>query len=131
MTVKPMLVTVLGMVPLVVVGWLLMPRAVAILLPKYVGGVPAIRWWLLPSLLTCFTPINSVLIVVRRQGIYAAAMLAGMGAYLVSMWWLVHGGAGLVAFPQAMLVGRTVFVAACWGLILHLRRLESARTEAC
>ena len=51
MTFKPILLTVLAMIPMVVVGWLLMPRAIAILLPRYVEGVPAIKWWLLPPLL--------------------------------------------------------------------------------
>ena len=82
MTVKPILLSVLAMIPMVAVGWWLMPWVVAFLLPKYVAGVPAMRWILLPALLTCFGPVNSVFVVVRRQDLYAVAMLLGMGGVL-------------------------------------------------
>ena len=130
MTVKPILLSVLAMLPMVAVGWWLMPRVVAILLPKYVEGVPAMQWSLLPALLTCFGPVNSVFIVVRRQDLYAVAMLLGMGAYVASMLWLVRGGAVLAAFPQAMFLGRIVFIAACYAFIFYLSRREAARADA-
>ncbi len=131
MTVKPMLLSALGMVPLIFVGWWLMRPVVSLLLPKYVAGVPAMQWWLLPPLLTSFFPINCLFVVVRRQDLYFVAMVLGAAAYEAVVFWLIRDHVRLVAFPQAMLVGRTVFITACCVLIFHLRRRESARSATC
>ncbi len=131
MAVKPMLLSALCMVPLVIVGWWLMHPVVSLLLPKYVAGVPAMRWWLLPPLLTSFPPINYVFVVARRQDLYFVAMVLGTAAYAATVFWLIRDRVHLVAFPQAMLVGRIGLHHRLLRLIFHLRRRESTRTEAC
>ena len=47
MSVKPMLVTAMGMAPLVLVGWWLAEPLTRLLVPKYVAAVPAMKWALL------------------------------------------------------------------------------------
>ena len=131
MAVKPMLLSALGMVPFVFVGWWLMRPVVSLLLPKYAAGVPAMQWWLLPPLLTSLLPVNCLFVVARRQDLYFAAMVLGAAAYEATLFWLIRDHVRLTAFPQAMLVGRTVFIAACFALISYLRRRESARTAIC
>ena len=122
MSIKPTILSVAAMIPAVVVGWLLVEPVVRLLLPNYIAAVPAIRWSLLVALVQCFAPINSVYNVVRRQDLYSAAILLGMGAYVGSLLWLVRGGATLTAFPQAMLIGRLVFACSCYLLMFFLLR---------
>ena len=57
------------------------PGRDSLLLPKYVAGVPAMRWWLLPPLLLRFTPVNHVFVVAQAARPLRVAMLLGMGAY--------------------------------------------------
>ena len=131
MTRKPILLTAAGMVPTIAVAWLLAGPAMRLLVPAYAAAVPAIQWSLLIPFVTAFQPINNVFNVVRRQDLYVAAMLLGTGAYGVSLIWLMHGlppaassERMLVVFPQAMLIGRSVFVLACYPLVVYLRNRE-------
>ena len=124
MAVKPMLLTAVAMAPAIAAGWWLVEPVTRILVPKYVDAVPAMRWSLLVPFVSSFGPINNIFNVVRQQGLYLAAILAGMGAYLVTLLWLIRGQAELIAFPQAMLAGRVVFMATCYALIAHLVRKQ-------
>ncbi len=124
MTWKPILLTAGGMIPTIAVAWWLAAPMVRLLVPAYVAAVPAIQWSLLVPFVTAFHPINSVFNVVRRQDLYATAMLLGMASYGGSLMWLTRGGVSLVAFPQAMLIGRAVFVLACYPLVGYLRSRE-------
>jgi hypothetical protein len=64
---------------------------------------------------------------VRRQDLYAAAIVSGMGAYVGSLLWLTHGNVSLVAFPQAMLIGRVVYMLAGYLLLVPLALRHRAR----
>jgi O-antigen/teichoic acid export membrane protein len=120
MTVKPMLLGAAGMIPLILVAWLLVGPAVRLVLPNYVEAIPAMQWALLIPLTSCFGQVNHVFNVVRRQGLYVIAILCGMGCYLGSLAWLLNDGVSLVAFPQAMLAGRVVYILLCHGLVIRL-----------
>jgi O-antigen/teichoic acid export membrane protein len=145
MTIKPMLLTAMGMVPLTIAAWWLVGPAMRIVVPDYVGAVPAMQWGLLVPFLSSFSPMNNVFNVAKRQGLYLGAILGGMGAYLASLCWLIReevdvpaflhalltGGAGpaaadparvLTAFPQAMIAGRAVFMVLCYLFVWHLVR---------
>jgi O-antigen/teichoic acid export membrane protein len=122
MTVKPVLLTVAGMVPLIAAGWWLVGPAVRILVPKYVDAVPAMQWGLLVPLVGSFSPINNAYNVIKRQDLYVMAIFAGMGTYLVSLLWLVRNQADLTDFPKAMLLGRVVFMVLCYALLAKLVR---------
>ena len=76
--------------------------------------------------MSSFQPVMSVFNVVRRQDMYLAALGCGIAAYVVAL--LVLGpDADLTAFPQAMLVGRTVFLIVGYLLVLRLQRSDAVR----
>jgi O-antigen/teichoic acid export membrane protein len=120
MAVKPMLVTAAAMVPLVIVGWWLAEPLTRIVMPKYLAAVPAMKWALLAPWCSSFGVILNAYNVVRRQGLYAVTIVLGMASYTGILFWLIRGGASLVAFPQAMLVGRVVYLAAGYVFLLPL-----------
>ena len=122
MTVKPVLLTAAGMVPIIVAGWWLVGPAVRVLVPRYEDAVPAMQWGLLVSMVSSFSPINNVFNVIKRQELYVVAILVGMGAYMVSVLWLVIVHADLTDFPKAMLLGRVVFMVLCYALLAKLVR---------
>ena len=123
MAVKPMLVTFAGMLPLVIVGWFLADPLVRVIAPKYIGAVPAAQCALLPPLVLSFAPIYNAYSVVNRMVLYAVAVVLGMAAYFVCLFWLTRGGASLAAFPQAMLAGRIVYVIVGYAFLVPLASL--------
>lgn len=126
LTIRPMVFSLIAVVPLVGIGWWLLPRLVNLFLPKYTEAIPAAQWSLLGPTVLCLAPVNNIFNVVRRQGLYAMAILLGIAVYYGCLRWLVREGPFLAAFPQAMLAGRLVFIIACYvGLALVLRRKES------
>ena len=62
--------------------------------------------------------------VVRRQDLYVVAILLGMGATFGSLLWLIRDGASLAAFPQAMLIGKIVFILVCYLFLAYLVRKD-------
>ncbi len=129
MAVKPMLVTFAGMTPLVVLGWWLARPVTQVLLPKYVGAVPAMQWALLPPLLSSLFPIHNVFNVVRRQDLDVIAVLIGMLGYFYALAFLFKESATVSHFPQAMLIGRTIHLISCYLLLVPLV-LQSKRAKA-
>ena len=125
---KPMLVTIFATWVAVVCAWVAMPAAVSLLLPKYVDGIPAAQWAVVAVGPMALGTVNSVFPVVQRLGRYGAAIAGGMLAYLFAIWMFLADGVQLVDFPQALLVGRLVFMVLCYGMIAQLvlveRRLE-------
>lgn len=122
MSILPTLVTVAGMAGVAAAAWWVVGPAVRILLPKYVEAVPAVQWCLMvAAVASTMIPLN-VYNVVRRQDLYAVAIVLGMAAYFGSLLWLTRGGVSLVAFPQAMLVGRLVFISVGYVLLVACRK---------
>lgn len=124
MAMKPTLLTTLCMVPTIAVGWVLAGPAIRLLVPNYVAAVPAVQWSLLVPLLGGFQIVNHVFNVVRRQDLYCVAILFGMAAYLGSLLWLIHDGVSLIAFPQAMLIGRVLYLLICYVFVARLGSKE-------
>jgi O-antigen/teichoic acid export membrane protein len=123
--VKPMLLSAAGMALIVFIAWWLVEPATRLLVPKYVEAVPAMQWALLQPVIMCFAPINNVFNVIRKQKLYLAAILCGMAVYGASLLVLIRlSGASLVVFPQAMLIGYTAFIIACYGFIYYLNQKE-------
>ena len=71
-------------------------------------------------------PLVSVFNVVRRQDMYLAALGCGIAAYVVALL-VLEPDADLTAFPQAMLVGRTVFLIVSYLLVVRLQRSDAVR----
>jgi HAD superfamily hydrolase (TIGR01509 family) len=130
MAVKPTVAVALGMLPIAMVSWALVGPAVKWLLPNYVAGIPAARWAVWIPVLSSFNLANNVFNVAKTQHFYVVGIGLGMVAYLGSLWWLFpkHAdmAASLAAFPQAMLIGRTVCVVACLFFLAYLARRQSA-----
>jgi len=120
MSFKPMILSAIGVAPLIVVGWWLMEPVVRFILPAYVDAVPAMQWAILLAFVSSFGSINSVFPVLRHLGLYAVAIVLGMATYWGSLMWLMRDGASLVAFPQAMLIGRASMTLFCYLFIAWL-----------
>ena len=123
---KPMIVTAVGMVPVIAVAWWLVGPVVRFVIPAYAKAVPAMQWGLLFSFVSCFGPVCNVFNVIRRQDLYVVAILLGMAVSGGSLMWLTRNEVTLVAFPQAMMIGRSVFVLLCY---LSIARLSSGERK--
>ncbi len=117
---RPMVITAVGLIPVVALAWWMVGPAVRLAVPAYAAAIPAMQWSLLIALVTSFQPLSSVFNVVRRQDLYVAALGIGIAAYGLVLWSLTRGGAVLTAFPQAMLVGRLVYMVAVWVFVRYL-----------
>ena len=122
MTVRPMILLVAGMIPIVAFAWCLAAPLTALLLPKYVEAVPAMQWSLLASVALSCCSIFNVYNVIRRQDLYGIVQVLSIGSYFASLMWLIRGGAYLAAFPQAILVGRVVYAIAGYLFLIPLHR---------
>lgn len=127
---KPILITSLGLIPVTAIAWLLVRPVMELLLPAYVDAVPAMYWALLLPFISSFQPVNAVFNVARRQDLHAAAVILGMAVYGGSLIWLIRDGVSLAAFPQAMLIGRAMFVVVCYLFIWRLLSRERHTVEA-
>ena len=127
---KPTIALVVGLVPVAILGWLVAPPFVPWILPKYREAVPAIQWAMVVPLVLAFSPIANIFNVVKRQDLYGVAILAGMMTYLVALFWLRNETTNIKAFPQAMLIGRTVFVGLCFASFAFLARGNSVPSKA-
>jgi O-antigen/teichoic acid export membrane protein len=108
---KPTLACAAGMLPLIVLGWFLADPMTHWIAPKYVGAIEAMKWGLVASYVFSFSMVITIFNVVRRQEIYGIIIGISIGVYFVTLSYLVRNGATLVAFAQAMIVARVVFVA--------------------
>ena len=125
-SIKPILATSAGLAVVAAVGWFAVEPAVRFLIPQYVGAVPAMQWSLLLPVVSSFQPLVSVFNVVGRQDMYLAAVGCGIAAYVVALL-VLRPDANLTAFPQAMLVGRTVFTIVSYLLVVRLQGRGAVR----
>ncbi len=121
---KPMLATFAGLSVVVVAGWFAAGPLVRLVIPQYVDAVPAIQWGLLIPWVATFQALTAVFNVVRRQDLYVAGLILAIGAFVGTLLLLIRHTVELVVFPQAMLVGRLVYVVASYLFILYLQRRE-------
>ncbi len=108
---KPMILTAIGLAPLIAAAWWLVEPATRLLVPNYVAAVPAMKWGLLIPLATSFYPLSGIFQIVRRQDVYGAALGVSMAVYVGLQLWMIRDEVTLAAFPQAMLAGRLLFAA--------------------
>lgn len=117
---KPILMTVGGLIPVVTVAWWLVGPAVQLVVPAYAAAVPAMKWGLLLPLVGSLGAVNVIFNVLRRQDLYVVAIVLGIAANGGSLMWLIREKVTLPAFPQAMLIGRAVYMLLCYVAIAHL-----------
>lgn len=128
-SIRPMLATFAAMAVFVTAGWYLAGPLTRLILPKYAEAVPAMQWALLTPLVCSFAPVFNVYNVVRRQSLYAVAIGLGMASYFGSLFWLMRNGAALTAFPQAMFVGRAIYILAGGCLLIPLASSHSPQSR--
>ena len=121
---KPMILTALSLIPVIAVAWWLVGPVVNFVIPAYAAAIPAMQWGLLLPLAGSFQSTFHTFNVVRRQDLYVVAILLGMGATFGSLLWLIRDGASLAAFPQAMLIGKIVFILVCYLFLAYLVRKD-------
>lgn len=119
---KPVALTLGGSIAMALVGWWLVGPVTRLAVPMYSDAVPAMQWALLMGVVFSLSVVQPVFFVLKRQRLYLIAVLTGIGAYLCSLLLLVRGGVSLEAFPQAMLIGRSVFVALSYLFIWRMSR---------
>lgn len=115
-----MMLTAVGLISVIAVSWWLVEPVVQFLIPAYAEAGPAMKWGLLLPFVNSFYPMSSIFQIVRRQDLYGVALVLGMAIYVGIQMWLIQDTVSLVAFPQAMLVGRAVFAILCAGFVAYL-----------
>lgn len=115
---------------LVALGWWLMPLVIPPLLPKYTAAVPALQWNLLVLLPYSLNSFNNIFAASGRMLPYALTLVGGVLAYLAALFWLLQWRKDLVAFAQAMVLGRTVFLLLSFAYIGWLVTRQPAKAPA-
>jgi O-antigen/teichoic acid export membrane protein len=118
--IKPVRYLTLVYIPLVLICWYAAPPAIRMLIPKYVESVKAVQWTCASSALLALTPINSIFVVIKRLDIYFAAIMAGIGTYVLTVWILYKHDSNLSIFPKSLIVGRVVFLLICYSAIKYI-----------
>ena len=124
MTVRPTATITAISVPLVIVGWTLLPAAVKFLIPQYASGIGAAQWSLLTVAISFLQSPNNAFNVLQKQGLYMVAIICGIGLYAGSLYAFSRGGLRIEAFPQAMAIGKGGFILICYGMLYRLWRAE-------
>ncbi|MBM4370275.1 MAG: hypothetical protein FJ098_01385, partial [Deltaproteobacteria bacterium] len=111
---RPLLALALLGLPVVALGWALLPPFVGWLLPRYLPGVQAAQWSLLSVYLLYLTPTLNLYPVTGRLSAYLAVVLLSAGAFLAAVPWRLAASPGdpLAGMAQAMAAGVAVFAGA-------------------
>lgn len=107
---RPIAMMSLCMIPLVILGWFVLPSVVQLILPKYMDGVPAAQWKLCAAALLSLSPVCDVFSVNKRLGLYLTAVVVGIVVYAVILYLLTQSTVTLEVFPQAMFGGRLAYI---------------------
>lgn len=124
-TLKPLIIAAMVLAGMAVLAWFLIPLVVPTLLPNYTEGIQAAQWSLICPVVLCLAPVGNILNVLKKQIGYGVIIGLGMVSYYGSLQWLLRDGLYLAAFPQAMLLGRSVFVAGCYLYVGWLLKQET------
>ena len=111
---KPTLLLTLCMIPICALAWILLPPVTELLLPKYIGGVRAAQWAVLIPALSSLEVVNNVFVSTGNLKPYFLAIVAGVFSSGVALFLLISDGPSLEEFPQAMIVGRLIFLIICY-----------------
>lgn len=126
---RPTALLVLVMVPATAASWMLLPPLTQLLLPRYSFGIPAAQWALIGAFLVSFQPVNNVFVATRRVRRYFIAIVLGAFVHGVALLWLLRDRIELAAFPQAMAVGRSAFLLACYAFLSELWFIEGTKPD--
>ena len=118
--IKPSCFVLSIMIPIAVFSWIYLPALVNLTLPKYAPGIEAARWALVIVTLLSFQPMNNLFYVAKRQDLHITALLIGLGTYALVLYLLTRQGINLVAFPQAMSIGRGAYYIVCFVMAFRI-----------
>lgn len=123
MIILPITWLIAVMVPIVFIGWWLLPHFIEIVLPNYIAGVSAAQWSLVAGFLISFSPMNNIFNVVKQQRTYGIAIVIGIFSYLLGLCLLfLSSGPYLEAFPQALIAGRAAFLTTSYVFLFRLKK---------
>lgn len=91
-------------------GWLLIPRFVEVLIPKYIPGTNAAQWAALIGLARGLSVYNNVYNVIKRQDIYLVCLAIGLTTF-VGGWLLLTRALSqprMIASIQSMLLATLI-----------------------
>jgi O-antigen/teichoic acid export membrane protein len=126
---RPMLLLAAFMLFLVPLAWISLPPFIILLLPAYREGISTAQWTLIAVAVQALTPILNIFNVVKRQNLYALALICGISTYSVAVWFFMHQGHGLTAFPKSMLAGRIVFLLVSYYFLMYIIPRSNALPE--
>lgn len=121
---RPTIILLLCIIPIVILSWLVLPPIVQLLLPKYSEAVPAVQWTLCSSAILSLSTVGDVFSVTKKLGLYIAAICIGIITYAIVLYFLSRTGVTLKMFPQAMLCGRLVYILFCFTMIIRMKNRE-------
>jgi O-antigen/teichoic acid export membrane protein len=98
----------LVVLPIVLGGWIVLPPAVKLLLPKYVPGIPAAQVALLAAVPMVYAGPSVVIAVLQRTGPLMVFMGLGMTLTWGMGFVLIEAGFGLVGAAAAKVAGLLV-----------------------
>ncbi len=127
--VKPAAVITLVLIPVVAVAWFALPPLTEWFLPKYVGGIKAAQWAMLEAIVLSTASINNIFVVVKQQHKYLIAAGVGFLVYLFCIKIVFAQDLMLESFSQSMLIGKVVFMLACYIFAFSLYRKKNTKSE--
>jgi O-antigen/teichoic acid export membrane protein len=122
---KSVLYSILLSIPVVVLGWLLMPEIVNFLLPRYSEGILAVQWSLLAALTLSPKPMLNAFNVIKRQDLLAITTILGIAVNGASLLWMGQNGYTVGQFSLAFILGRLVASGSGLLILNHLARKPS------
>ncbi|MCE5266742.1 MAG: hypothetical protein LLG00_02515 [Planctomycetaceae bacterium] len=131
LSVKPMAMSALATLPLMAIGWMLVPTAVRLATPKYADAITAMQWTLpMMLVLVLRLPVYSL----QASGQYVEhgiSVACGIGSFAAAAVVAVRCGGGLVGIVVASTVGHVAQNVASYVFVyLRMRREQQAAAAA-
>jgi len=127
---KPMIYLSLAYVPVALAGWFIAPPVIRLVLPKYIDSIKAVQWTCVATVLLALSPLNLVFIVIKRLHLYLIAIMAGIGSYLISVFFVYRHDRDLSIFPKSLLIGRILFLLICFGMVKYFDMSKEYEVQA-
>ncbi|MFN3754474.1 lipopolysaccharide biosynthesis protein [Flavobacterium sp.] len=121
---KLIIVSILIYTFILLVGWPLLPKVVAIVLPNYQSGVEAAQWMFVVALVSSLNIFSNIYMVIKKNHHRLISYIIGMTVWLLYiLYHSITTVADLVIFSKALLFGymATVFCDFCF-YFLYLKR---------
>jgi O-antigen/teichoic acid export membrane protein len=122
--IKPVVLMTLASFPLIAIGWLLMPRAVNVLIPRYVEATFLMQIFLVMIPVTMLKIPTAVLWVAAKLVDCFVSVAVGFAAFVLSAYCFYWMSFGMVGVAVAFLIGQVVYLLVSWVYTLRLLHQE-------